>query len=168
MTALDNLGINLWSVLIHFVNIFSLVLILTFVLYKPLLKMMSERKRKIVTSIDEIEILKKEFDEKLMTMRQERESLHATYQEQMSKGQKEVEEQKAILLAEMQTTREKLLQETQHEMEMQKKEILQTVQKEVLTAMQKIVTTVIKSNMDTPTIAKSVQDQWEKHLSSQT
>lgn len=168
MGALDSLGINLWSVLLHFVNIFSLVIILTFVLYKPLLKFLNERKSKITDSIEEIENLKTEFDEKLTEMKTERETLVHNFQEQMEKGQKELAEQKALLISEMQITREKLLDETQNALQDQKDKLVENVQKEVLSAMQKIVLTVLKAQMNEGTINQSIEDQWKKHLTHQS
>ncbi len=125
---------------------------------------MNDRKKKITDSINEIEFLKTEFDEKLKSMKSERETLVHNFQEQMDKGQKELSEQKAILISEMQITREKLIEETQKELQTQKDKLVENVQKDVLSAMQKIVLTVLKAQMNEGTISQSIEDQWKKHL----
>lgn len=164
MNPLDSLGINGWSLLLHLVNIFSLVIVLTFVLYKPLLGFMETRRQHIVDSLEGVEVMKQEFNMKLDLMQQEKAELLASFHEQMAQGKKDLEEQRQRILAEAEHTKERLISEATAEIDRKKAALVAEVQADVLRSMHKIVLHVLKNQVDEAAVQKSITDQWTRHI----
>jgi len=55
---MSGLGINVWFLAAQIVNFLILLLILYFFAYKPVMKMLDERSRKIRESMDEVQKVK--------------------------------------------------------------------------------------------------------------
>lgn len=164
MNPLDSLGISGWSVLLHLVNIFSLVVVMTVVLYKPLLQFMTARRTRIEGSIEEIEQLKKDFDEKVANMKEEREMLVQSFQEQMVRGKKDLEDQRTALVTDMNAAREKMMMDTQRDLGLQRERFLSEVQQGVLGAMQRIVVSVVRDTVDEGTVRASIAERWKQEI----
>jgi F-type H+-transporting ATPase subunit b len=57
---MSGLGVNGWTLLLQVVNFLILLLVLYFFAYKPVMKMLDERSRKIKESMDEVQKVKKQ------------------------------------------------------------------------------------------------------------
>ena len=72
MEALEKLGINPMSILLYLINLGSVLLVLTYLLYKPVLGFLDKRRKQISDSIQEAEILRDKFDSTLKTAEKEK------------------------------------------------------------------------------------------------
>ena len=57
---MSGLGVNGWTLLLQVVNFLILLLVLYFFAYKPVMKMLDERSRKIKESMDEVQKVKEQ------------------------------------------------------------------------------------------------------------
>jgi F-type H+-transporting ATPase subunit b len=98
--AISALGINLPQLIAQCANFFVLVFLLRFTLYKPILKMLDERKQKIAEGLNAAEIARAEaasaqtnIQAQLVTARQEGQELVANAQNVATRIQAEAREQ---------------------------------------------------------------------------
>jgi F-type H+-transporting ATPase subunit b len=99
-TAISALGINLPQLIAQCANFFVLLFLLRFTLYKPILKMLDERKQKIAEGLNAAEIARAEaasaqtnIQAQLVTARQEGQELVANAQNVATRIQAEAREQ---------------------------------------------------------------------------
>lgn len=59
MEKLLNLGIDPWSILVYLLNTGVVLTVLTYLLYKPMLKFIDQRRQQILNNIDQAQIFKK-------------------------------------------------------------------------------------------------------------
>ena len=57
---MSGLGVNVWTLIAQIVNFLILLLVLYFFAYKPVMKMLDERSRKIKESMDEVQKVKEQ------------------------------------------------------------------------------------------------------------
>jgi F-type H+-transporting ATPase subunit b len=98
--AISALGINLPQLIAQCANFFVLLFLLRFTLYKPILKMLDERKQKIAEGLNAAEIARAEaasaqtnIQAQLVTARQEGQELVANAQNVATRIQAEAREQ---------------------------------------------------------------------------
>jgi F-type H+-transporting ATPase subunit b len=98
--AISALGINLPQLIAQCANFFVLLFLLRFTLYKPILKMLDERKQKIAEGLNAAEIARAEaasaqtnIQAQLVTARQEGQELFANAQNVATRIQAEAREQ---------------------------------------------------------------------------
>ena len=165
MEALSHLGINWVSMLQYFVNTFLLLVILGWLTYKPILKVLDQRRTHIKNSIDEANTLKAEFERKYQEMKAEQLSMHAQFETQMSKLQTELTEKKTQLIADMDAKRRTLLEDTEAELQKRRSELLSQVESDVLKAMTFIVSQYIATHTDPASVEKSLEKEWSSFVS---
>jgi len=140
---LEKLGINITWLLAQVVNFGLLLFILWKLAYKPVLKVMDDRKQKIQESLDYAENAKKqaaeqqkEFDRKLADARREAQAA-ATVAAQA--GEKE----RAVILAQAREDARKMIEQAKEQIEYERKQMLAELRQEVvqlsLLAAQKVV-----------------------------
>ncbi|MEO9256605.1 MAG: F0F1 ATP synthase subunit B [Tepidiformaceae bacterium] len=98
--AIEALGINLPQLIAQAVNFFVLLVLLRFTLYKPIVKMLDERKQRIAEGLNAAEIARSEaadaqvnIQAQLVTARQEGQELVANAQNIATRIQSEAREQ---------------------------------------------------------------------------
>jgi F-type H+-transporting ATPase subunit b len=140
---LEKLGINVTWFLAQLVNISLLIFLLWQFAYKPVLKMMNDRKQKIQESLDYAEKVKvdaanaqKEFEAKLEQTRRETQSAAAAAAQV---GEKERE----AILAQARADARKLVEQAKEQIEFERKQMMSDLREEVvklsLLAAQKVV-----------------------------
>lgn len=146
------------TLIAQIINFLLLVVILTKVAYKPLMKALEERKARIEDSIKQADSAKQEAEE-----------LKREYQEQLAKARAEAQNivEKAARLAEQ--TREeilnaaraehaKLLKEAQEEISRERERALAELRGEVVALSMAAATKIIEKNLDAETNSKLVAD----------
>jgi len=140
---LEKLGINITWLLAQVVNFGLLLFILWKLAYKPVLKVMDDRKQKIQESLDYAESVKKqaaeqqkEFDRKLEEARREAQAATAVAAQA---GEKERE----TILAQAREDARKMIEQAKGQIEYERKQMLAELRQEVvqlsLLAAQKVV-----------------------------
>ncbi|MFN7160043.1 MAG: ATP synthase F0 subunit B [Candidatus Gracilibacteria bacterium] len=165
MEALSKLGIDFVSIGLYLLNIGVLLVLLTWLLYKPLLKFLDERKNLIVGNINEADLLKSEFQKKLEEMRREKEEATEKIRIQAEQVQVSFTEKHNALLAEMETERERLLSEARAQIEEEKHTILKAAEEETIKTMQKVIFYVLQNKVPADVVESSVKDAWKEYTS---
>ena len=129
---MEKLGINITWLLAQVVNFGLLLFILWKLAYKPVLKVMDDRKQKIQESLDYAQSVKqqaaeqhKEFDRKLADARREAQAA-ATVAAQA--GEKE----RAVILAQAREDARKMIEQAKEQIEYERKQMLAELREEVV------------------------------------
>ncbi len=157
MDAFSNLGIEWWSVLLYLVNIFLLVAVLTWILYKPVVKIMDQRRKTIADSMEEAERLKQSFEETAASMKQEKKEMQVRFDLEMKAGKKALEEEKKKLIAEIEAKRVSV----HAELDQERERLVSEVKKELLTSMEKMVIAVIGDVASKEAVSHSAKETFD-------
>ncbi|KKP36470.1 hypothetical protein A2483_03080 [Candidatus Peregrinibacteria bacterium RIFOXYC2_FULL_33_13] len=162
MEGLNNLGIDFQSILLYLVNVGVLILVLTKLLYKPVLKAMDQRREHIKNSINEADKLKHEFQKKYDEMNQEKEDLKAKMQAEMQKLQKYAEEKKSEMLKEIELERVRMIEETQAELQKKKDELIPDIEKKLIIIIKKVILDFVQHKVPENIIEESITHSLDK------
>ena len=160
MEGLSKLGIDLWSILIYVLNIGLLLLVLTYVLYKPIFKFLDERRAQIKSSVEEAQNLKVELDKKSAEVEAATEKAETELKKEMENLRKFTEEQRAKLTAEMEKARGDMLAKAEEDINRRKGEILKEAEVETLELIKKIVLYVVQNKVPAEVIEDSIKSAW--------
>ncbi len=129
---MDKLGINVTWLLAQVVNFGLLLFLLWMIAYKPVLKMMNERKQKIQESLEYAENVKKqaaeqqkEFEQRIAEARREAQAAAALAAQA---GEKERE----AILAQAREEARKLIEQAKEQIEYERKQMLAELRQEVV------------------------------------
>jgi len=131
LEALEGLGINPGFLLSQVVNFLILFAGLYFLLWKPILKMLDERKERIQQGLEDAERAKEEreraqaeFDKRLEEAAQERERI-------IARAREEAQEERKAILAEAEQEAERALIEAREEAQLERERILEELRGQV-------------------------------------
>ena len=160
MEGLSKLGIDLLSILIYILNTGLLFLVLTYVLYKPILKFLDERRAQIKSSVEEAQNLKVELDKKSAEVEAATEKAETELKKEMENLRKFTEEQRAKLTAEMEKARVDMFAKAEEDINRRKGEILKDREVETLELIKKIVLYVVQNKVPAEVIEDSIKSAW--------
>ena len=160
MEGLSKLGIDLWSILIYILNTGLLLLVLTYVLYKPILKFLDERRAQIKSSVEEAQNLKVELDKKSTEVEAATEKAETELKKEMENLRKFTEEQRAKLTTEMEKARGDMLAKAEEDINRRKGEILKEAEVETLELIKKIVLYVVQNKVPAEVVEDSIKSAW--------
>lgn len=163
MDKLLSLGIDPWSMLLYLLNTGLLLVILTYMLYKPILKFIDQRRHDINKSIDESKHLQQMFEERLHESEIKRNEVEAELRNEIGNLHKFTEEKKAQLTAEMEQARTKMMQKAQEEIDQKKKSLLADAEQEVKTLMTKIILEIVENKVPREVIEESIVSSWKQY-----
>lgn len=146
------------TLIAQIINFLLLVVVLTKVAYKPLMKALQERQERIAASIDqadraktEAEQLKKEYQEQLARARAEAQSI-------VEKATRLAEQTKDEIIIAARAEHAKLLKEAQDEIARERQRALSELRGEVVTLSMAAAAKIIEKNLDSETNSKLVAD----------
>ena len=131
MQSLDIISVNLWNTLLSLANLVIIFLILKKFLFKPVQRVMTERRNQVDKiyadageSLDAAKEMKQEYEQRLASARQEADALikNATQNAQRRSDQ---------IVAEANTQASHVKQKAEAEIEQQKKQMLKDVRSEI-------------------------------------
>ena len=160
MEGLSKLGIDLWSILIYILNTGLLLLVLTYVLYKPILKFLDERRAQIKSSVEEAQNLKVELDKKSTEVEAATEKAETELKKEMENLRKFTEEQRAKLTVEMEKARGDMFAKAEEDINRRKGEILKEAEVETLELIKKIVLYVVQNKVPAEVVEDSIKSAW--------
>lgn len=163
MEGLSKLGIEPLSVLVYLINTGLLLVVLTYVLYKPVMKFIDARRKQISDSVDEARLLKDELDKKGAEVAATQAHFEAELKKEREALRKFAEEKRSEFEAEMTTARAKMLQKAQEEIETRKGELMKEVESSLLLLIKKIVLEVVQHKVPEDVIQASIHDAWKSH-----
>ena len=163
MEGLSKLGIEPLSVLVYLINTGLLLVVLTYVLYKPVMKFIDARRKQISDSVDEARLLKDELDKKAAEVAATQAHFEVELKKERESLRKFAEEKRGELEAEMTAARTKMLQKAQEEIETRKGELMKEVESSLLLLIKKIVLEVVQHKVPEDVIQASIHDAWKSH-----
>jgi F-type H+-transporting ATPase subunit b len=133
LEALGALGVNGPFLLSQIVNFLILFLALRFLLWKPMLKMLNERKQRIAQGLEDAEQARRdreraqaEYEERIKQARQEREEI-------LARAAEEGEQAKAETLAQARAQAERIVAEGKETVERERQQMLAELRSQVVT-----------------------------------
>lgn len=163
MEGLSNLGIDLKSILFYIINIGFLIVVLWYLLYDPILNVLSKRQKTISDTIDEANKLKTQFEKEIVEMDRKQQAAQAELKSELEKMEQFIEKRKTQLTAEMEEERLKMLDKATKEIEKRKAELISTAEKQLLEIIKKIVLEIVHNKVPADVIQGSVSEAWVKY-----
>ncbi len=161
MDAFAKLGIDWKSMLLYLVNMGLLLTLLTRWLYRPLLKVMDDRRETVRKNLQETELLKAKFEEESKRQAQETKDLLLKMQSEVAAAKAQAEVRAKELIAEADTRREQMLEEARRQVDETKKGILKEVETETQKRIEQTILHVLKNKIPADVVKSSVQAAWK-------
>ena len=150
------------TLLIQFLNFFVLVAILAKFAYKPILKMLEDRRNKIVSDLNNAQAARDAAEKMKADYQDQIKNAHAEAQAIIDKAVKQADKEAQAQLASVraQITREKEV--AQAEIINEREAAIREMRNEVVTLSMAVAEKLLKKNMDTDMNAKLIADCIEK------
>lgn len=163
MDTFSNLGIEWTSMLFYVTSILVLILILSYLLYKPVLKFIDKRRQKIIDSIEEAKNLQKTFEEKLEESDKQRAKTEETLKEEIENLKKFTEKKRAELTKEMDEARVTMMAKAEKEIAERKESLIKEAEGELKEIMVKIVLDIVENQVPEEVIENSINSAWKQY-----
>lgn len=128
---MGNLGIDAGVLIAQLINFFLLLALLTLVLYRPVTKMLRERKERIAKGLLDAELAEKraaqaeaEYQKRLEEARREAQAI-------LAQARENAEKERQAILARAQSEAQELRARTEQELERERREALQALHEQV-------------------------------------
>lgn len=163
MENLLKLGIDPISILVYMVNAGLVLVVLTYVLYKPLLRFIDERRKQITDSVEEARVIRDDFSARLEESREEKKKAELELRTEITNLQKFVDKKRHELVAEMEAARTEMMRKGNEELEKRKTEIVQEAEADIKKVMAKILLQVVQNKVPEKVILESIQEAWAQY-----
>lgn len=163
MDRLAELGIDLWSILVYMTTTGVMVVVLTVLIYKPLLNFIDQRRKLIGDSIDEANLIREEFSKKLHESEKEKRVMEGELRQEMDNLRSFVEKKRLEMATEMEANRSEMMAKAQKEITAQKEKIIESAEKEVMEVMTRIVLEIVQRKVPEKVIAESIEEAWKQY-----
>ena len=163
MEQLASLGIDVWSMVLYLGNTAVLIVVLIYLLYKPMNKFLEERQKQITDSIDEAQKLQEKFEKELEKSHAEREKVESELRGELSKLQQFTEQKRTELVAEMGEARTKMMKKAQDEIDKKKESLIKDAEGEIKELMTKIILEIVENKVPEDVINDSIKSAWKNY-----
>jgi F-type H+-transporting ATPase subunit b len=161
MDALQKLGIDAWSILLYAVNMGLLLGLLTKFLYRPLLKVMDDRRETVRKNLQETELLKTQFAEESKRQAAETKEMLVKMQSEVTAAKAQAEARAKELIAEADARREQMLEDARRQVDETKKGLLKEVEGETQKRIEQTILHVLKNKIPADVVKAGVQAAWK-------
>lgn len=162
MEGLAKLGIDPFSILLYLLNTGLLLVVLIYVLYKPILRYLDERKDQIRRSVEEAQLLKVELDKKSVEAAEASSKAEEMLKREMENLRKFTEEKRAELTAEMESARADMLAKADADITRRKEELLKDAEKATMDLIKKVVLHIVQNKVPEEVVEASIKDSWKQ------
>ncbi|PIQ77526.1 hypothetical protein COV82_03995 [Candidatus Peregrinibacteria bacterium CG11_big_fil_rev_8_21_14_0_20_46_8] len=163
MENLLKLGIDPISILVYILNAGLVLIVLTYLLYKPLLRFIDQRRKQIADSVEEARVIRDDFSKQLEESREEKKKVEAELRTEITNLQKFLDKKRHELVAEMEAARTEMMQKGHEELAQRKAELINEVEKDIKSIMGRIILEVVQNKVPENVITESIQDAWKQH-----
>lgn len=163
MDKLASLGIDVWSMVLYLLNTGVLLVVLVYLLYKPINQFLEKRQKQITDSIDEAQKLQEKFEKELEKSHAEREKTESELRDELSKLQKFTDQKRAELVAEMEQAKAAMMQKAQNEIDKKKDNLIKDAEGDIKELMTKIILEIVENKVPEDVINDSIQSAWKKY-----
>ncbi|MGL5830683.1 MAG: hypothetical protein ACRCZE_00880 [Candidatus Altimarinota bacterium] len=163
MDTLLKLGIDWQSIIFYLVNFGLLFLLIGKYAVPALLKALDQRRSTIENSIKEANLLKNEFQEKIIQMEKDKEAEKIEFMAQLDNMRKSMEMERKKAIEEMEMARNKMMEAANLEINQRKTEILKEAEEKTLSVIKKIVLYIVQNKIPENVVSDSVSEAWKEY-----
>ena len=124
MEALQPLGLDPTLFIAYLINFVILLFLLRLFAYKPILKMLAERKQKIQDSLEEADKVRQEAEVQRAEFQSELEEARKTSQEAAARAAQETEKMREAILAEARQEAEQIREQAHQQVEVERQQAM--------------------------------------------
>ena len=161
MDAFAKLGIDAWGIVLYLGNFGVLLWLMHRFVYKPLVKIVDERRGQIKENIEQAEKMRDELTASKEAAVAEAKEKEAQMQSRFAEAKKLVKEEAAALLADAEERREALLTQAHEQAASVKEGILADAEGETKKRIEQVVLHVLKEGVPQDVVQQSVNDSWK-------
>jgi len=161
MDALQKLGIDFLSILIHLVNFGILIGVLTKFLYRPTKEFLEKRQKTIEENLSEAERIKNTFQEEFSKKEKETQEKMTQLDADIAAQREQAEKHAHTLISEAENQKEKLMKDAKAVISEMKETIHEDVESEVLKRIEQTVLAVLKDSVSKEVVQKNIAKEWE-------
>ena len=162
MEGLAKLGIDPLSILLYLLNTGLLLVVLIYVLYKPILRYLDERRNQIRSSVEEAQLLKVELDKKSVEAAEASKKAEETLKREMENLRKFTEEKRAELTAEMESARNEMLAKADTDITRRHNELMKEAEQATMDLIKKVVLHIVQNKVPEEVVEASIKDSWKQ------
>ena len=162
MEGLAKLGIDPFSILLYLLNTGLLLVVLIYVLYKPILRYLDERRDQIRSSVEEAQLLKVELDKKSVEAAEASKKAEETLKREMENLRKFTEEKRAELTAEMESARNEMLAKADADITRRHNELMKEAEKATMDLIKKVGLHIVQNKVPEEVVEASIKDSWKQ------
>ena len=162
MEGLAKLGIDPLSILLYLLNTGLLLVVLIYVLYKPILRYLDERRDQIRSSVEEAQTLKVELDKKSVEAAEASKKAEETLKREMENLRKFTEEKRAELTAEMESARNEMLAKADADITRRNNELMKEAEKATMDLIKKVVLHIVQNKVPEEVVEATIKDSWKQ------
>jgi F-type H+-transporting ATPase subunit b len=148
---MEGLGISLETFIVQVVNFFILLVILSLFVYKPLLKMLEDRPRKVKESLDEVQKIKEQAAQAEQEFQKRLETASKEGQEVISKAMRTGEEARQRAQQEAKQEAQLLVEKAREEIQRERNETISELRQEFADTAIVAAEKVIEKSLDKET-----------------
>jgi len=131
LDALRPLGIDPALLVAYIINFVILLILLRLFLYKPVLKMLNERRQKIQESLEQADKVRQEAEIQQAEFQRELEEARKTSQEAAARAAQETEKMREAILAEARKEAEQIREQARQQIDVERQQTLVELQRQV-------------------------------------
>lgn len=163
MDKLLTLGIDPWAIVVYLGNTGLVIAVLTYLIYKPVLRILDKRREIIASGLDEAQNLQAIFEKRLAETEAQGKEAEEKFRHELEKLKSYTEEKKAELLADMERSRNEMLTKADEEIRKRKDSLLQEAEKDIKMLMAKIILDIVENKVPENVIEESIASGWNKY-----
>lgn len=163
MEKLLTLGIDPMAIVVYIANTGLVLFVLTKLLYKPVLRILDERRALIASSMEEAGNLQKAFEDKIADVEAQKKATEEELKAEITKLHKFTEQKRTELLAEMDVTRNEMMRKTEEEVKARKDSLIKEVEDQVKVLMGKIILDIVENKVPENVIEESIGSAWKHY-----
>lgn len=159
--VLSKLGIDTGGLLVYFVNFGIIAAVLTYFLYKPLLKALDARRDQIKNNLDEAERLRQQFEAERVARERENRLLMEKMQTEVNAARQAAESKAQELIAEAEERKKQLMADARAQIELLKAGLQAEVESEIIVRMERTIMDVLQNRVPKEVVEKSIRKSWK-------
>lgn len=161
MDALGKLGIDGWGLLLYLVNFGVLLLLMQRFVYKPLVKMLDERRDRIKDDVERASSMREQLKKERAAEVDERKARLSELDERIKEAKGVARDEAKKLLTDAESQRDAILSHASETADSTIAGAMQDAEKEILSRVKQVVTRVLEEGVPQEIVEKSVQDSWK-------
>ncbi len=145
----------------YLVNFGVLIVILTKLLYRPILNAIDQRRAIIAQNLNEAEEIKKTFEKEFSRKQSEFDDALKRMEQEVVAAKRSAELKADEILAEADLKRTKMIQDARVVIGQMKEDIQKDIERDVRAKIQRVVTAILKETVPEDVVKKSVEQEWK-------